>query len=300
MTTSIHRLTTTPSTSDTTADVITDSAYITLDTAAEVTALAWETIDFPTNTTDDIASYLSSTAADLVSELGLFSVDLSTFLTDCDIVDSCQYYAYANRYDGLALGHWVDLAAPSTAVSLDYDTVGTASVGDTVANLPAAVGLCDADTIICWGWYLEGTYASALAASGDTSAVDYVATFSSGVSYSWTFGSIVPSASDVITLFGTDLLQVSPTSSTTGYGFSDVYWHTDADTSAVWPEGELTYRFQAVDLPRYSVGDTISIWSLGSVLTSSTNNEGATDVVLANAHMLFSTATAALVCSTLL
>ena len=100
-------------------------------------------------------------------------------------------------------------------------------------------------------------------------------------------------------MFGTDLLQVSPTSSTTGYGFSDVYWHTDADTSAVWPEGELTYRFQAVDLPRYSVGDTISIWSLGSVL-STTNNAGATDVVLANAHMLFSTATAALVCSTLL
>jgi hypothetical protein len=299
MTASIHRLTTTPSASDTTADAITDSGLITIDTEAEVTALAWETIDFPDATTTDITSYL--TVADVVSELGLFSVDLSTFLEYCATVYSCQYYAYANRYDGLALGHWVDFAAPSSAVSLDYDDVGAATDGDTVANLPAAVGLCDADTFICWGWYLEGVYTDDLVATGDTSTVTYAAEFSSGVLY-WAFDDAVPAYDDVLTLFGTTLhTVVSSTSSTTGYGFSDVYWHTDADTTDAWPEGVLTYRFQAVDLPRYSVGDSISIWSLGSVTSSSANNEGATDVVLANAHMLFSTAAAAsIVCSTLL
>jgi hypothetical protein len=298
MTASIHRLTTTPSASDTTADAITDSGLITIDTEAEVTALAWETIDFPDATTTDITSYL--TVADVVSELGLFSVDLSDFLTDCAIVDSCQYYAYANRYDGFALGHWVDLAAPATAVSLAYDTIlATKTAGDDVANLPAAVGLCDADTFVCWGWYLEGTYDSTIDAATETSSVDYAAVFSSGVTY-LAFDDAVPTAANVLVLFGTTLLDVSSTSSTTGYGFSDVYWHTDADTTATWPEGVLTYRFQAVDLPRYSVGDSISIWSLGSVTSSSANNEGATDVVLANAHMLFSTAAAALVCSTLL
>jgi len=298
MTASIYRLTTAPGAEDTTADAITAADYITVTTADEVTTLAWETIAFPTNTTDDIDSYL--TTDDLVSELGLFSVDLSTFLEYCATVYSCQYYAYANRYDGLALGHWVDFAAPSSAVSFDYDDVGTETAGDSVANLPAAVGLCDADTFICWGWYLQGVYTDDLAATGDTSTVTYAAEFSSGVLY-WAFDDAVPAYDDVIVLFGTTLhTVVSSTSSTTGYGFSDVYWHTDADTTDTWPEGVLTYRFQAVDLPRYSVGDSISIWSLGSVETTDTNNEGATDVVLANATMLLSTATAALVCSTLL
>jgi hypothetical protein len=27
------------------------------------------------------------------------------------------------------------------------------------------------------------------------------------------------------------------------YGFSDVYWYTDAVTTAAWPKGELAYRF---------------------------------------------------------
>jgi len=294
MTPSIHRLTTTPTT---TAEAIADaSTYIEVTTADDVTTLAWETVDFPSETTDDITSYL--TTADIVSELGLFSVDLSDFLTFCLEVDTCQYDAYANRYDGLALGHWVDLAPPSSSLTITYASTSH-TAGDDVANLPAAVGLCDADTFICWGWYLEGTYTSTIDASGETSTVTYVATFSSGVDY-WAFDATTPSDTEVLALFGTDLVEVSPTVSTTGYGFSNVYWHTDADTSDVWPQGVLTYRFQAVDIPRYSVDDTISIWSLGSVETSSVNNEETTDIVLANAHMLFSTATAALVCSTLL
>jgi hypothetical protein len=123
MTPSIHTLTATPTASSTTADAITNSLVLGVSTAAEVTALGWETIAFPTATTTDITSYL--TVADIVSELGLFAVDLTDFLVDCNIAESCQYYSYLNRYDGLALGHWIDLAGPATAdvVSLDFDTV---------------------------------------------------------------------------------------------------------------------------------------------------------------------------------
>jgi len=224
MTPSIHRLTATPTAASTTADAITNSLVLGVSTAAEVTALAWETIAFPTATTTDITSYL--TVASIVSELGLFAVDLTDFLVDCNTAESCQYYSYLNRYDGLALGHWIDLAGPATAVSIAYDTIAaTKSVGDDVANLPAAVGLCDADTFICWGWTLEGTYTTALTATGNTSGVTYAATFSSGVSYQ-AFATAVPTAANVLTLFSSDLLDVSPGSSTTGYGFSDVYWYT--------------------------------------------------------------------------
>ena len=233
MTASIYRLTTAPGADDTTADAIAAADYITVTSADEVTTLAWNTIDFPSATTDDIDSYL--TTDDLVSELGLFSVDLSTFLEYCATVYSCQYYAYANRYDGLALGHWVDFAAPSSPVSIAYDDGNTATDGESVANLPAAVGLCDADTFICWGWTLVGVYTDELVTTGDTSTVTYAAYFSSGVTY-LAFDDAVPTAANVLTLFGTTLhTVVSSTSSTTGYGFSDVYWHTDADTTDVWP-----------------------------------------------------------------
>lgn len=54
----------------------------------------------------------------MVSKLGIFSADLTSFLTECDVVEICQYDAYSNRYDGLALGHWIDLVAPATAASI--------------------------------------------------------------------------------------------------------------------------------------------------------------------------------------
>jgi hypothetical protein len=222
MTPSIFRLTAAPTNSDTTADAITSALDVGIASADDVTALAWTTIAFPTATTDTLDSYL--TVDDIVSELGLFSVDLTDFLVDCNIVDSCQYYSYLNRYDGLALGHWVDFALLGTA-EITYDDTYTHAVGEDVANLPVSVGLCDADTFICWGWTLEGTYTTALTATGNTSGVTYVATFSSGVSYQ-AFATAVPTAANVLTLFSSDLLDVSPGSSTTGYGFSDVYWYT--------------------------------------------------------------------------
>jgi len=239
MTPSIFRLTAAPTNSDTTADAITSALDVGIAAADDVTALAWTTIDFPTATTDTLDSYL--TVADIVSELGLFSVDLTDFLVDCNIVDSCQYYSYLNRYDGLALGHWVDFALLGTA-EITYDGTTSHDVDDDVANLPVSVGLCDADTFICWGWTLEGTYDTKIDDTDETSGVNYEAVFSSGVEY-LAFDTDVPAADDVSTLFDTTLLALSSSAGTTGYGFSAVYWYTAADTSDTWPEEALVYRF---------------------------------------------------------
>lgn len=239
MTPSIFRLTTAPTNSDTTADAITSALDVGIAAADDVTALAWETIVFPTATTSTLDLYL--TEADIVSELGLFSVDLTDFLVDCNIVDSCQYYSYLNRYDGLALGHWVDFALLGDA-EITWDGTTSHTLDDDVAYLPVSVGLCDADTFICWGWTLEGTYAATIDASGEVSGVNYEASFSSGVEY-LAFDTDVPAAADVAVLFGSTLLGLSYSAGTTGYGFSAVYWYTAADTSDTWPEGELVYRF---------------------------------------------------------
>lgn len=131
---------------------------------------------------------------------------------------------------------------PSTAVSISYDATAV-SAGADAPNLPAAVALCDADTFNCWGWSLYGVYTSALAASGDTSTITYTSAFASGTFFE-AFAAEVPTAANVLTLLGSsgDLTQVSVSGSVAGYGFSDVYWFTDAVTTK-WPKGELAYRF---------------------------------------------------------
>lgn len=142
--------------------------------------------------------------------------------------------------------------------------------------------------------------ATSLTSTSGTSAITFSSVFASGVVFE-AFAAAVPSTTDVLGMFGTSgtLTDVSVSAGVAGYGFSNVYWFTDAVTTS-WPKGELAYRFQAVDLPRYSGGDSISIWSLGSVTTSTANNVGPTAVLLASAHMLAATTAAALVCSTLL
>ena len=93
---------------------------------------------------------------------------------------------------------------------------------------------------------------------------------------------------------GVKLVDCTTSASISGYGFSDVYWYTSFDSTASWPAGALAYRFQAVDLPRYSVADTIDIWALGSVSVSSVNNEKTTAFELGNAQILAVTFTATL------
>ena len=170
---------------------------MTLTTAALVTALGWDTIDFPDAVTDTLTSYI--TQASIVSELGLFSADLSDFFTYCAIAESCQYYAYSTRYDGLALGHWIDLVATGTAVVFTY--VATEIAADTVpSDLPAAIGLCDATTFVCWGWYLSGWYTTAINGTDTTTGLTYESTFYSGVYYA-DFAALVPTATHVLDMF---------------------------------------------------------------------------------------------------
>lgn len=175
---------------------------MTLTTAALVTALGWDTIDFPDAVTDTLTSYI--TQASIVSELGLFSADLSDFFTYCAIAESCQYYAYSTRYDGLALGHWIDLVATGTAVVFTYDAtvaVPTEIAAGTVpSDLPAAIGLCDATTFVCWGWYLSGGYTTAINSTDTTTGLTYESTFYSGVYYA-DFAALVPTATHVLDMF---------------------------------------------------------------------------------------------------
>jgi len=121
----------------------------------------------------------------------------------------------------------------------------TAGAGNPT-NLPStgvAWALCDAATFNCFGWSLYGTNTATMAASG-TSAITYSAVFASGTVYA-VFSTTVPSTTDVLGLFGTSgtLTDVSTSKSVAGYGFSNVYWYTDAATTSSWPKGELAYRF---------------------------------------------------------
>ena len=77
-----------------------------------------------------------------------------------------------------------------------------------------------------------------------SSALAYSAVFASGTVFA-SFSTTVPSTTDVLGLFGTSgtLTDVSVSRNVAGYGFSNVYWYTDAVTTASWPKGELAYRF---------------------------------------------------------
>ena len=163
------------------------------------------------------------------------------------------------------------------------------------------MALCDADTFNCWGWKVYGVQAVELTSSVASSAINYSAVFASGLVYE-AFAAASPTTTQVKAFFGSagPLEDVSVSASIAGYGFNDIYWFTAAVTTADWPVGDLAYRFQAVDLPRYSGGDSMSIWSLGSVTASSANNVGPATFVLANAQMIAATTAAVLVCSTLL
>jgi hypothetical protein len=75
-------------------------------------------------------------------------------------VKTCQYDAYINRYDGLALGHWVNLVDTASPVTLTNTLTTVVAAGDGFATkLPStgvAMALCDADAFNCWGWILYG------------------------------------------------------------------------------------------------------------------------------------------------
>jgi len=83
-------------------------------------------------------------------------------------VKTCQYDAYINRYDGLALGHWVNLVDAASPVTLTNTLTSVVAAGSAfAAKLPStgvSMALCDADAFNCWGWLLKGSSATSMSA----------------------------------------------------------------------------------------------------------------------------------------
>jgi len=83
-------------------------------------------------------------------------------------VKTCQYDAYLNRYDGLALGHWINLADTASPVTFTNTQTSVVAAGTALAaKLPStgvSMALCDADAFNCWGWILYGKSATSMSA----------------------------------------------------------------------------------------------------------------------------------------
>lgn len=141
---------TTPDASDSTwsclsAADITPSDLVTTLLADGGDAADWSALTFPSALSS--IDFLASSDY-CVQSLGAFSTDLTTFLSYCAGVSSCQYEAYSARYDGLALGHYLDLTMVATAL-------GPTSGG---SDTTYYIAVCDGDTLNCWGWSLYADY----------------------------------------------------------------------------------------------------------------------------------------------
>ena len=163
---------------------------------------------------------------------------------------SCQYEAYSARYDGLALGHYLDLTMVTTALA--------PTTGDG-ADVTYYTVVCDGDTLHCWGWsllaeYTMGEHHEAVAADtiSDpvTEAVDeyweegsfeYSSKFYSGSGYV-ELSTSLPSAANFDTALWANLESMETFSAATAYGFRNVYWMGEDDSTA-WPSETLVYRF---------------------------------------------------------
>ena len=88
----------------------------------------------------------------------------------------------------------------------------------------------------------------------------YSSAFYSGTGYV-ELSTSLPSAANFDTALWANLISAYDYAAETGYGFSNVYWY-GLDDSSAWPSETLVYRFQAVDVPRYSSGDTINLYWL--------------------------------------
>lgn len=94
--------------------------------------------------------------------------------------------------------------------------------------------------MVCWGWKLVATY-TANATSGSAGSYAYSSYFYSGVGYV-DLSTSLPAAANFGTDLWSNLVDMGTYDATTGYGFSNVYWMGDDDTSA-WPSSTLVYRF---------------------------------------------------------
>lgn len=207
---------------------ITPSDLSTYLTTTNTDVAGWSTIAFPTvlgGTT--LSSYLASSSY-YTQAMGAFSYDLSTFFTYCYTADACQYAAYSYRYDGLALGHYLDLVRV---------TAGTIVPASSSADFTEYTIVCDGSTLICWGWSLTGTYHY----NATANYFVYSSSFLSGVGYV-DLSTTLPTAANFSADIMANLLDVATTMYESAYGFSDVYW-MGSDSSSSWPNASLAYRF---------------------------------------------------------
>ena len=168
----------------------------------------WYVIAFPSNLGYKMDRFIYS-ANYCVQGVGVLNVDLSLFLTYCKISSVCHYSFYHSKYDGLALGHYLDMhnkefvTTKKTSVPIIFDFY---------------VFLCDAVTQNCWGWNLyaknepnDGYTISSIFGSGKNT--NYLSSFS-------------PS---IVTFKTTGTLPVALTESVFNYGFDPHYWMANSD-----------------------------------------------------------------------
>jgi hypothetical protein len=82
----------------------------------------------------------------------------------------------------------------------------------------------------------------------------------------------------------------------TSYGFNPTYWFSidSADDMHVFEAG-LATRFLAVDLPRYTAGDSLTVWAMAKV---EKNNDGyVNDKAVSTTYELASAANLAIAAS---
>jgi hypothetical protein len=139
-----------------------------------------------------------------VQGVGVLNVDLSLFLNYCKQYSFCNYSFYHSKYDGLALGHYLDMHNKEIVLT-KYTSVPK--------TYNFYVFLCDAATRNCWGWELY-------AINEPNSGYSISSVFGSGKNTNY-LSSTYP------TIVNFDTTGTSPVSGTEllfNYGFDPHYW----------------------------------------------------------------------------
>jgi len=168
--------------------------------------------------------------------VGLFGADLTDFLAYCYDAYQCDYYKYSELYDGWAIGSYWAIAEDTD--SLIYDEY---------------LGLC-LDDWSCFGLYLN-TYKDA------DDIYHYY-----GNAYSYVLRTEPSETNPYATFAGEWARLANEYYLYFRYGFDNGYFYTTTnyDGNDDWPTGQTWYRFQNTYLPKYEIGDTMTVWAIYS------------------------------------